>query len=106
MGKKKMSLSDVPYAIRGNLGVELEEIPIWANRNISNAIQKLGDVEEGDSVVQILNDAPDQRKNRITTVGNQGGDAIRMSGDFANERDRWGNQTRWFNFCKEAWGSR
>ena len=61
-------------------------------------------MKEADSVVQILNDLLEQRKNRITTVSNKGEGAIRTSGDFVDERDRGNNQTRWLNFCKAARG--
>ena len=74
------------------------------NRNIDNAIQKLGDAKEEDIVVQILNGALDQRKNRIATVSSRDEDAIRMSGDFVDECDRGNNQTRWLNFRNAACG--
>ena len=41
---------------------------------------------EADSAVQILNDAPGRRGNRIAKVENQGKGAIRMSFGFADER--------------------
>ena len=63
--KRRMSLSDVPVTIRENLGVELEEITRWANRNLSIAILKLGDAMESASVVQILNGALEQCKTEL-----------------------------------------
>ena len=78
------------------------EIASWPNRNSSNTIQKLGDVKEEDSVVQIINDVLGKCKKRTPKVGNQGEDAIRTSGDFVDACDRGDNQTRWFNFCKEV----
>ena len=64
----------------------------------------MGDAKEEDSVVQILNDAIEQRKKRITTVENQGGDAIRLSGDFVDESARVSNRAKWFNFRKTVLG--
>ena len=98
-----MSLSDVHVTIGEDLWVRLGEIARWTNRNISSDIQKLEGAKKEDSVVQILNDALELRKNRITTVGNKGEDAIRLSGDFVDERDRGGNQTWAINYRKEAW---
>ena len=76
--KRKLPLSDVSFAISGDLGVQLGDVASWPSRSISNIIQKLGGVEDEDSVVQILNDALGQCKKRITTVENKGGDAIRL----------------------------
>ena len=73
----RMSSPDVPFTIRGNLGVLLGEFTRWPQRNISNAIQMLGDAEEKDSVAQILNGAVDQCGNRIPTLPNRGQGAIR-----------------------------
>ena len=58
-------------------------------------------MRRGDSVVQILNDVIEQCKNRITTVENQGEEAIGLRGDYVDDCDRGNNQTRWFNFRKE-----
>ena len=70
------------------LGVQLLEIARWPNRNISNAIQQLGELKESDTSVQILNGALEQCKQKITTLPSRGGDAIRGSGDFVDEGDR------------------
>ena len=47
-----MSLSDVLFTIRENLGVVLEQIARWPNQNIANAIEKLGDAKEADSAAR------------------------------------------------------
>ena len=75
--------------IRHELRVQLAGIAGWPNQNIYNVIQQLEDAmgEEAERSVQILNDALEQCKQRITTVSNQGEDAIRRSGDFVDEGD-------------------
>ena len=88
-----MSLPNVPFAIQRKFRVALGNTVSWYVRNISNAIQKLGDAEEADSAVQILNEVLDQCENRFTTVPTQGEDAIRMIVDFVDECDRGHNQT-------------
>ena len=50
----------------------------------------MGDAREADSVLQILNDLFDRRKNKITTVAIQGEETARASGDFGDGRDRGG----------------
>ena len=101
--KRKMSLSGVPFATRENLGVEANHIARWPSQNISNTMQKLGDAKAEDSVVRILREVLAQCENRISTVSTKGEDAIRMCGDFVDERDRRNTQTRWFNFCNAVW---
>ena len=82
----------------------MSEIARWQNQSISNAIQQLGTAKEADRVVQILNDALERCKKRFTTVENQGGCAIRLSGDFVDEDDRGFNRTHRFNFYKTVCG--
>ena len=81
----------------------MSEIAIWPNQNKSNAIQQVGDLAVADRSVQILNGALEQCKQRISTVDNQGGDAIRRSGDFVDEGDRGPIQTQLYEFCKKVW---
>ena len=84
----------------------MSEIARRQNRNIPNATQQLGAVKEEDRSDQIPNDAIEQCRQRIATVENKGGGAIRMSGDFLEGRGRSFGQTQWYNFCKKAWGER
>ena len=58
--------------------------------------------EEG--AVQILNEVLDRRDKNTAKVEVWGGDMIRKSGDFVDERGRMCNRTRWFNFRKAVWG--
>ena len=99
-----MSLADAPFMIREDLWVQLGEIVSRPSQNISSAIQKLGDAQEADIVVQIPNDATEECKKRIATSENQGENAIRPSVACVDERDRGNNQTRWCNFCKAVCG--
>ena len=102
--RQKLVLADVPSAIRDDLGAQLGEIERWQIQSISNTIQQLEDVKEADSVARILNGVLERCKKRITTVVNQGGDAIRLSGDFVDECDLRFNQTQRYNFRKKAYG--
>ena len=46
----------------------------------------------------------EQCKQRITTVENQGGDAVRRSGDLVDGGDMGLNQTQWYEFCNQVRG--
>ena len=100
-----MSLSGVSMVIRSDLCAELGNILNWPGRNVSGAIQRMADTQGEEGAARILNGVLAHRNKEIATVAAQGGDMIRTSGDFIDERGRMSNQTRWFNFGNAAWGS-
>ena len=69
--KREMSLSDVHMVIREYLGAELGNLSNWPNRNISGAIQRLGDTKDEEGVAQIHNDVLAQRDKEFASVSAQ-----------------------------------
>ena len=74
------------------------------NIHICNAIQQLQAVKEAASSVQILNNAIEWCKLKITTVANQRGEEVRRCGDFSAEYGRESQRSQRYAFCKQVWG--
>ena len=57
----------------------------------------------GERSVQILNNALEGCKLKISTVPNQGEEEIRGCGDFADEYGRGLKQIERYEFCRQVW---